>query len=599
MTAATLRFGIGLFFAAGILARGASGQEQAPTRGSTEMSLHKSVQVRMLGSREVSGEERRIGPGDSLWRILIEEKGLPEKKFQSYLVVIRGLNPQVKNLDLLRIGDKVSIPLRPDDIRSAPTGVEATTQSSGSAALAETFRYRVKAGESLYRILREQFKLSDVHKLAQYASLVKDLNPERQRDWDQLHEGEVLRLPALGRESETVSAESDVAPSDSQKSAAGLDAAAVAKQETMPSATPMDADQVVRAPARVNMPLVTKIVEAIGSEIESTGEEVIKLPDGTVHFDRSAYPVIYNPTVRQKVVIDPGGDIPKTLKTKLNDPAIGTPVVPVTDGVSLQEAVKQLLIALGYQPLPAGRPVVVQQAGITFEAKGSWMALAPEINNKPQDVLVINVTNHPGDIPNYLRAELARQGLTLRDVALSGNGVAPGPDKSDSEPDRAPQIIEWPTDKQALVDTLLTTFGVSFRAAETLSVELREGLRVDIRADRLFDVNGKRTALFFQRADSEIRKALEQRQNVAVAELDLASLSSRELIGHLLGVLGEPTVYGEHRFPAAQNSNRDRLALRAWGFKLTKKEMFVTDRQIPSPLHRFFFEKGLKIVYFR
>jgi hypothetical protein len=227
------------------------------------------------------------------------------------------------------------------------------------------------------------------------------------------------------------------------------------------------------------------------------------------------------------------------------------------------------------------------------------MALAPEINNKPQDVLVINVTNHSGDIPNYLRAELARQGLTLRDVALSGNGVAPGPDKSDSDPNRAPQIIEWPTDKQALVDTLLTTFGVSFRAAETLSVELREGLRVDIRADRLFDVNGKRTALFFQRADSEIRKALEQRQNIAVAELDLASLSSRELIGRLLGVLGEPTVYGEHRFPAAQNSNRDRLALRAWGFKLTKKEMFVTDRQIPSPLHRFFFEKGLKIVYFR
>jgi hypothetical protein len=38
--------------------------------------------------------------------------------------------------------------------------------------------------------------------------------------------------------------------------------------------------------------------------------------------------------------------------------------------------------------------------------------------------------------------------------------------------------------------------------------------------------------------------------------------------------------------------------LKAWGFNLKKKAMFVTDRQIPPALHRFFFEKGLEIVYF-
>jgi hypothetical protein len=29
------------------------------------------------------------------------------------------------------------------------------------------------------------------------------------------------------------------------------------------------------------------------------------------------------------------------------------------------------------------------------------------------------------------------------------------------------------------------------------------------------------------------------------------------------------------------------------------KAMFVTDRQIPPELNRFFFEKGMEIVYFR
>jgi hypothetical protein len=41
------------------------------------------------------------------------------------------------------------------------------------------------------------------------------------------------------------------------------------------------------------------------------------------------------------------------------------------------------------------------------------------------------------------------------------------------------------------------------------------------------------------------------------------------------------------------------LIVAAWGFLLPKKSVFVTDREIPQPVHRFFFEKGLQIVYFQ
>src|SRR4029453_7409750 len=56
---------------------------------------------------------------------------------------------------------------------------------------------RVKAGEHLYQILREQLKVTDDHKVAQYYALVKDLNPER-KNWDTLSEGEIIRLPTVG-----------------------------------------------------------------------------------------------------------------------------------------------------------------------------------------------------------------------------------------------------------------------------------------------------------------------------------------------------------------------------------------------------------------
>ena len=48
------------------------------------------------------------------------------------------------------------------------------------------------------------------------------------------------------------------------------------------------------------------------------------------------------------------------------------------------------------------------------------MALAPEENNKAQEIFVIALTDNPQDIPDYLRKELATRGLHFKDVPLSG-----------------------------------------------------------------------------------------------------------------------------------------------------------------------------------
>ncbi|MSP41219.1 MAG: hypothetical protein EXR70_22260 [Deltaproteobacteria bacterium] len=81
-------------------------------------------------------------------------------------MIIRGLNPQIKNIDTLRIGDKVFIPLRSELLaRGAPASAAAERPQPGKGT---TNLYRVKAGEHLYQILREQLKLTDDRKVPQY-----------------------------------------------------------------------------------------------------------------------------------------------------------------------------------------------------------------------------------------------------------------------------------------------------------------------------------------------------------------------------------------------------------------------------------------------
>jgi len=272
--------------------------------------------------------------------------------------------------------------------------------------------------------------------------------------------------------------------------------------------------------------------------------------------------------------------------------------VSMSPKTSLQEAVGQLLAGLGYQSLPPDRPVIIQEAGVAYEARGNWMALAPEESNKAQEIYVINLTDQTEATPDYLIAQLQSRGLNIRDVVVASAGSRPAAAVNPSRPVNT-QVHTWPRDKKELVDALLRAHGIPAGGAATLSIKLRDGLTLETQADRVFEARGNKIALFFQRAQPEIKKSLQDSQGYKTIEIDIAALSSRELIGRLLSELGEQAGYREHRFPAAGGSNQERLTVKVWGFLLPKQSLFVTDREIPQSLHRFFFEKGLEIVYFQ
>jgi hypothetical protein len=583
------------------------GQESfAATHGETgQLTLQKTAQSRDYQGREVEGEERRVGPGDSLWRVLVKERGLSEKRFPQYLIIIRELNPQIKKLDLLRVGDSLFIPSRPDELLTGQPAPATKEAERPHLARGTTQEYRVKANEHLYQILREQLKISNERDLALHYALVKDLNPER-KNWDVLERGDIIRLPVLGPPAEVSLTEQKTAAE--VKTAETTKPATEKKSDAPASATRSEPEDPPRAPiifssgyarqlrARDNIALLGQIAEALGNEVQQIGEEVVPVKDGTVRIDRTSYPVFNNPKLQQKIILDPNDKIPASLKAKLADSNMYTAVFTIARTASLQDSVSQLLSRLGYQSLALDRPAVIQEGGIAFEARGNWIVLAPEESSKAQEVFVVTLTAHPSDIPEYLRKALSVSGLHLKDVLLP-NSAPPSPVSSVSESKEGKPVIKtWPREKEEFIDALLSAFGVSARLSETLSVELHEGLRLDIRCDRFFERDGNRSALFFRGVEPGVKKALQEKEKTNVIELDLSKLERKEIMDRLSSGLGERAAYQEHRFPAS--ASKDRLNIAAWGFLLSKRGLFVTDREIPQSLYRFFFEKGLEIVYF-
>ncbi|MGE5305114.1 MAG: hypothetical protein ACM3TN_17520 [Alphaproteobacteria bacterium] len=570
---------------------------------SGQLTLRKSIGQREYKGKTVEGEDRRIAPGDSLWRILIQEKGLSTKHFSEYIVVIRGLNPGLSPSGALRIGETIFIPLRPDEVlqgQDAPSNdTRVALPQPGKGATQE---YRIKQGEYLYQILRERLGITDERQLAVYYALVKDLNPQR-KNWDLLVEGETIRLPVFANTAEARSlADRALLEKKSGTGQEAVTAAEAAKPGAGTSAPPpqtAEAKPPAQSSARENVALMARVMESLGNEVQRNGEEVVAVKDGVVRLEKNSFPLVYNRKLNQAIILDADEKIPSSMRSKLSEQNKNTTVLSLSRSMSVHDAVSQLLSRLGYQPLPAGQPIVLQQGGLTLEAKGEWTVLAPEESHKRQEIFVINISDKSDDIPDYLRAQLAASGVHLKDISWGSTvaGVVPAALREPRE--SLAQTKTLPHDKREIVDALLFADGVSFGVSEAMPVALRPGIKVDITCDRLLEMRGQRIAVFFRGIEPEIKQALEQKESVKVVELDLTGLSSRELIGKLFRALGEHANYEEHRFNAATGAKQDKLVISAWGFLVSKPAMFVTDRQIPKEDERFFFEKGLDIVYFQ
>ena len=570
---------------------------------SGQITLRKSIGERAYKGKTVEGEDRRIAPGDSLWRILIQEKGLSSKRFSEYIVVIRGLNPGLSPNGALRIGDTIFIPLRPDEVLQVQNALSEDTR----AALAQpgkgaTQEYRIRQGDHLYQILRERLGISDERQLAVYYALVKDLNAQK-KNWDLLVEGETIRLPVFANtaearslayramfESKSKAGREAAAPAEGAKRSVGTEAPVTRTVESKPPA---------QGGARENLALVARVIESFGNELQRNGEEALPVKEGVIRLERNSFPLVYNRKLNQRIVLDVDDKLPPSMRSKLGEQENSTAVFSFSQSMTVHDAVSQLLSRLGYQPLSGDQPIMLQQGGLAFEARGEWTVLAPEESNKRQDVFVINISDRSDDIPDYLRAQLASNGVVFKEISWAPVSAEVTPAALREPQQVLAETTVWPRDKREIADALLLAFGVPFGVSEVLAVELRPGIKLDIACDRVFEMRGQKTALFFRRIVPEIKQALESQPSIKAVELDIESLSSRELIGKLLAEMGEATAYREHRFSAATGAKQDKLTVSAWGFLLSKPAMFVTDRQIPKGYERFFFEKGLDIVYFQ
>ena len=549
------------------LTLGVHGQEERVGglgEGKAQIRLRKTVKTRELQGKSVEVEERKIVSGDTLWQILIQERGLPGKYFQRYLVLVGSLNPQLQNPDLLRVGDVIFIPIRPDEF----LGIQIPSGRGDPRV------YRVKRGEHLFKILRDQQGLQGRKAIRSAFEQVRRLNP-RKDNWDLLYVGEPILLPFLQKGAPPAVALSP------QLGFVGLDYG-------------------LKLPVRENMDLLQEIAGAVGNEMSRVGEESLEVKEGTVHIDRSLFPVIKNSKLGKRVVLNMEERISPSLQAELQSENPRVSVVSVNKESSLHEAADTVFSHMGFQSLPKNKAVVIQDQGVGVQVKGEWMYTNQTGAGGNQEIWIISLADVSNKTPDYLREYLSVRGMKLKEIVVPGSPLEKKSLPLSKKDLVDPQPIEvWPSDKEVLIDTVLSTYGIEFTTAHDMTLSLRKGMRLNTTVDRWFTLEDKTFGVFFGKVGPEVKQALSKKGGIKLVELDLESLSAREILSTLLVAIGKGTTYQKHRFPTADVGPKDKLVLSVPGFFLPTRSILVTDQTIPQDLHRFFHEKGIRVVYFR
>jgi Tfp pilus assembly protein FimV len=102
------------------------------------------------------------------------------------------MNPHIANIENLEVGQSIFLPEKPMKMKNDRTKVKAPASAPKTASAGE-FYYKVKRGDTLYKIIRREFKVSETS-IPQVVRSIKVLNPTI-KNVNKIYVGTMLKLP--------------------------------------------------------------------------------------------------------------------------------------------------------------------------------------------------------------------------------------------------------------------------------------------------------------------------------------------------------------------------------------------------------------------
>jgi len=559
------------------------GQEEK----SLSMSFIKTAEpeVEKETSRgKVKARVHVVRKGEYLWKIIRKEGFLKRPDAAAQYDLIRDLNREINDLNVLRPGDRIFLPVTDATAsgndtakRSAP--VEKFVKKDLSKAREPEDSYKkvkVKRGQTLLGIIGARYKIPASRLYGEYIPRLKALNP-RIKDIDHLIPGQILRLPVY------LVQEKARASSETQPEASA--------QPALPNAGETQSAHEVPS-GLVNS--LGEVFSAMGEEWINTGKHFIPLQGGgQVDFDCALFPVLSSCT-GVTVIVDIYNKLPPRI-AKLVEASWGNYRVVHLGPVALAPALGRILAAGGYQKvLQAGEPFKIK-AGLDIAVRADFTVVyTPGARTDGIRAVAIRLRSpETAEVPPKFSEYLESTGIRVVDIPKK----ASGDDASAGQEAVAIKILAG--DPFNLAGEVLSMAGNRFASKEVIPMSRgRKGeFSFSITADYLVHLKGREAIIDMSGIGSDMTKLLEEK-GYSVISVE-GEKDRTAVIKKVLDFVGISFKEGMHFFTVLPGGEERNFVIEIDGIVFTDARgnaVLATKAEVPFQVALMLERKGVRVA---
>jgi hypothetical protein len=536
----------------------------------------RSVLLDVLSSRspEMSTEEYTFSKGEHLAQVLRDMYHVPDDLiFNKYLDVVKQLNPDMDDFDLVKPEQKIILP---------------------------SIASYLKAAEEI-----------QTEEVPAQEEIAEENQPEEEVVAAEEVEGET--------KTEEVPAQEEVAEEDQPEEEVA--AAEEFAEEKRPEEGPAQKEVVVeekvepvysdprfkkvakRIPGSktLSMHYMNSIADVLQGNLTRSDEFNIPLmQEGQINIDTKNFPILQL-TDRKKLIINYGSKLSSGLIELIESEIDDLEVVNLREGENIGSVLDKVINTAGYFSVDKGQNPLVIGDNVQFEILGDWIIYKDELL---EDITVLNLIEKGSNpVDSQLKDYISNFGVNLVDLYMMGDGEQ---EKDSSPPKRAEDtyhpedmpVIDT-SDSVVLVDSLLALLGQEFKKDYKIKLFQGEyiGFDIEVTADRYFEKRGVGHVISFHAIPEKLTEVIIQQGN-RFLNLSLSLEDSSAVIKNILDFLHISYDAPRPRFTATSEAEK-KVELVIPGILIKKDKqttILLTSLELEAEIYQWLMEKKVKVV---
>jgi len=529
-------------------------------------------EVVQLDDRKVLTESHKVKSGEHLWKIMREKGLLQKRNLQELLQVLKRLNASLENLNMLRPGETLVIPLTITPSKGGPEvakkAAEPTVVPIESLQEVDLDQYTVKPGDTLVKVIKSRFDMPESQILEEYLDAFKRLNPSI-KDVNVIYPGQRIKLPVYSPQ---------------------------VVRMAVKEPPPIRQDSKEEAPRSEPGPLsgqLSELFPMMGFEWVKAGQHFIPLKTGgQVSLKADSFPILNLPD-GTRVVVDLNHELPERMKSIITSNWDNYRIVHLARDDGLRAAVGKILSACRFPKLyRSGEPLELT-GDITVGLKADWIIqTAADPSAQKGGFVALTFLDSPSSrTPASIVRLLEGAGIRLVEYP-----PLQGPPPATAE---KAEVLRLGGDTRDVVEKLLEISGAAFSSGVEIPIfqSSKAEFNLVVKADFLLRVQDRDSIIDLTGLGPEVVSLLTEHRFRVLSVSSQEGLAS--VLSKVLGFLEIPYDPYPHTFKASDRDDSRNILITLPGITFSDKEgkrVFLSALPLTETLASFLSGKGFKIL---